>query len=130
MATTTTAVERPAWQEIAKTAQDYRDSTLNLNPPVPEVPADLPLDVTAIPKTLLSPEAVAITQTPPEELVKSLALGRLTSLTVTTAFLQRAGVAQKLVCLSGPLLLAMLIKKRSIVSQSYSLNEPLLEPNI
>lgn len=130
MATTTTAVEKPAWQEIAKRAQDYRDSTLNLDPPVPDVPADLPLDVSAIPKTLLSPEAVAITQTPPEILVKSLASGRLTSLTVTTAFLQRAGVAQKLVCLSGPLLLEMLIKTRSTVSQSYSLNEPLLEPNI
>lgn len=102
MATTTAAVGKPTWQEIAKTAQEYRDSTLNLNPPIPEVPTDLPLDVTAIPNNLLSPEAVAITQTPPEELVKSLALGRLTSLAVTTAFLQRAGVAQKLVWLSGP----------------------------
>lgn len=130
MATITTTVGKPTWQEIAKTAQDHRDSTLNLDPPVPDVPADLPLDVTAIPKTLLSPEAVAITQTPPEELVISLALGRLTSLTVTTAFLQRAGVAQKLVCLSGPLPPAMLIKIRSIVSQSCSLKEPLLELNI
>lgn len=100
MATTATTVGKPAWQEIVKTAQEYRDSTLNLDPPIPEVPADLPLDVTAIPKNLLSPETVAITQTPPDELVKSLALGRLTSLAVTTSFLQRAGVAQKLVCLS------------------------------
>lgn len=96
MATTTTVVE-PTWQQIAKTAQQYRDSTLNLDPPIPEVPSDLPLDVTAIPNNLLSPETVAITQTPSEELVKSLALGRLTTLAVTTAFLQRAGVAQKLV---------------------------------
>lgn len=130
MATTTTTVGKPTWQEIAKTAQDHRDSTLNLDPPVPDVPANLPLDVTAIPKILLSPEAVAITQTPPEELVMSLALGRLTSLTVTSAFLQRAGVAQKLVCLSGPLPPTMLIKTRSIVSQSCSLKEPLLELNI
>lgn len=102
MASTTTTVGKPTWQEIAKTAQEYRDSTLNLNPPIPGVPADLPLDVTAIPNNLLSPEAVAITKTLPEELVKSLALGRLSSLAVTTAFLQRAGVAQKLVWLSGP----------------------------
>lgn len=130
MATTTTAVEKPAWEEVAKRAQEYRDSTLNLDPPVPEVPAELPLDVTAIPKTLLSPEAVSITQTPPEILVNSLASGRLTSLTVTTAFLQRAGVAQKLVCPPGPLLLEMLIKTLSTVSRNYSLNEPLLEPNM
>lgn len=101
MASTPTALSKPSWQEIAKQAQEARDASLKLvEPAISDVPAELPLDVTEIPKSLLSPEEVAITQTAAEELVVSLASGRLTSVAVITAFLRRAAIAQKLVWLS------------------------------
>ena len=97
MADTTTSVNKP-WQEIAKEAQDLRDASIDrVKPAVPDVPAKLSLDVADIPKYLLSTEEVIITQSPAEDLVVSLASGRLTSTTVVTAFLRRAGLAQKLV---------------------------------
>jgi len=86
------------WQEIAKEAQEYRDASISrVEPAIPAVPKDLPLDRTDTPKYLLSTEEVVITQTSPEELVASLAAGKLTSTAVTTAFLRRAGLAQALV---------------------------------
>lgn len=103
MASTSTALSKPSWQEIAKQAQEARDASLKLvEPAIPDVPSELPLDVTEIPKHLLSSDEVIITQTAPEKLVASLASGRLTSVTVITAFLRRAGIAQKLVRSSQP----------------------------
>ncbi len=88
------------WQDIAKEAQDYRDASINrVVPAVPTVPKDLPLDRTEIPKYLLSTEEVLLTQTAPEDLVKSLASGKITSTAVIKAFLRRSGVAQALVSL-------------------------------
>ena len=93
----TATMSKPSWQEIAKTAQEYRDASIRrLDPPVPEVPAQLPLDRTEIPKYLLTMEEVTITQCSPEKLVASLASGKYTSTAVTTAFLRRAGLAQAL----------------------------------
>lgn len=98
MASASTALSKTSWREIVKQAQEARDASLKLvKPAIPEVPSELPLDVTEIPKYLLSKEEVTITQTAPEELVVSLASGRLTSVAVVTAFLRRAGIAQKLV---------------------------------
>lgn len=98
MASAPTALSKTSWQEIVKQAREARDASLKLvKPAIPDVPPELPLDVTEIPKYLLSKEEVAITQTAPEKLVVSLASGRLTSVTVVTAFLRRAGIAQKLV---------------------------------
>lgn len=89
---------RKPWQEVAKLAQEARDKSVALvQPPVPDVPADLPLNVTEIPKQLLTPSEIEITETPPEALVQKLASGELTSVAVITAFLRRAGLAQKLV---------------------------------
>ena len=89
---------RGSWQDVAKQAQELRDASINrISPAIPEVPKEPPKDVTDIPKYLLSSEEVVITQTPPEELIASLASGKLTSSAVTTAFLRRAGLAQKLV---------------------------------
>ena len=91
-------MSKPTWQEIAKEAQKYRDASIgHVEPAVPAVPKDLPLDRTDIPKHLLSTEEVVITQTAPESLVDSLADGKLTATAVTTAFLRRAGLAQALV---------------------------------
>ena len=86
------------WQEVAKEAQEYRDASIKLvEPAIPAVPKELPLDRSDVPKYFLSTEEVIITQTSAEELVASLATGKLTSTTVTTAFLRRAGLAQALV---------------------------------
>lgn len=87
-----------SWQDISKQAQEHRDASIKLvKPSVPGVPSELPLDVTGIPKLLLTTEEVIITETSPEDLVASLASGKVTSTTVTNAFLRRAGIAQKLV---------------------------------
>ena len=86
------------WKEVAKTAQELRDKSLAaLEPPLPEVPTELPLNVTHLPRQLLTKEEVAITESLTEDLVASLASGKLKSLDVTKAFLRRAGLAQKLV---------------------------------
>lgn len=92
-------MSKPNWKEVAKKAQEHRDASVKLvEPAVPDVPTELPLDVTKIPKQLLTTEEVGITETAPEDLVTSLASGELTSTAVTSAFLRRAGIAQKLVC--------------------------------
>lgn len=87
-----------AWQDVAKEAQERRDASISrVEPAIPAVPKELPLDRTDIPKYLLSAEEVVITQTAPEDLVVSLASGRYASTAVITAFLRRAGLAQALV---------------------------------
>lgn len=94
---TPATMSNKSWQEVAKTAQDHRDASIRqLEPPVPQIHAQLPLDRTEIPKSLLTAEEVAITETPPEELVAYLATGKYTSTVVANAFLRRAGIAQTL----------------------------------
>lgn len=93
------------WQEIAQLAQTLRDKSIaDIHPPIPSVPseADLPLNTTSLPRKLLEEAELRITETPPEQLLQSLASGELTSVEVTTAFLRRAGIAQKLVCPPTP----------------------------
>lgn len=86
------------WQEVAQIARDLRDKSIaEVNPTVPDVPTELPLNVSDLPGQLLSRAEVSITETSPEDLIASLASGKLTSTEVTNAFLRRAGLAQKLV---------------------------------
>jgi amidase len=88
---------RRDWQSIAKEAQDHRDKTiLQLALPAPRMPDGLPNDVTTLPEQLLDPSVVAITDLPPEELIRYLVTGRFSAVNVTAAFLQRAAVAQGL----------------------------------
>ena len=90
-------MKKLTWQQVAKIAQDYRDDSIRkVEPPIPQLPAELPLDRSEIPKYLLTTDEVVITQTSPEELVASLAAGKYTSTLVTNAFLRRAGLAQAL----------------------------------
>lgn len=90
-------MSKPTWQEVSQIAQTHRDDSIRrVKPPVPEVPDQLPLDRTDVPKYLLGTEEIVITETAPEDLVTSLASGKYTSTTVTTAFLRRAGLAQAL----------------------------------
>lgn len=87
-----------SWQDIAKNARDHRDATLaTLDPPLPTLPDDLPLDVTHLPRELLTAEEVLITELTPEEIVERIAKKTFTAVQVTKAFLRRAGLAQKLV---------------------------------
>lgn len=86
-----------SWQQIAKTAQGLRDESISrIQPPVPDVPSDLPANVTDVPKQLLTKDEVRITETSTEDLVSLLASGKLTSTVVVKAFLRRAGIAQRL----------------------------------
>ncbi len=83
---------KSTWQSIAHQVQGYRDSTVaQIYPSVPDVSLELPLNVTIIPKQLLSTREVEITELAPEALIESLALGKLISIEVTKAFLRRAG---------------------------------------
>ncbi|KAI9754384.1 MAG: hypothetical protein M4579_004722 [Chaenotheca gracillima] len=90
----------PTWQDIAEAACKHRDDTIaQITPPVPELPpaAELPLDVTGLPRQLLTAQEDAITKAGVEDLVFAMAEGRLSATEVTGAFLRRAGLAQKLV---------------------------------
>ena len=93
-----TANENRTWQEIAKTAQEHRDASIaRVEPAVPEVPQNLPVDVTGLPQELLSKAEISITESSPEDLLAAIASGQLSCNLVTKAFLRRAGLAQKLV---------------------------------
>ncbi|KAI4200435.1 MAG: hypothetical protein LQ350_003973 [Teloschistes chrysophthalmus] len=86
-----------SWQETAKIAQDLRDASISrVEPPVPDVPSALPKNVTDIPEQLLTKDEVLITRSLAENLLPAIASGKLTSVSVTNAFLRRASLAQKL----------------------------------
>jgi amidase len=91
--------KRP-WQEIAREAQEYRDASLATF--ATDVPPALETikNSKIIPMELLQVEDLTITVFRPEELVKLLANRELTATEVTTAFLRRATLAQKLVSTS------------------------------
>ncbi|KAE8395864.1 amidase signature domain-containing protein [Aspergillus alliaceus] len=89
--------DKPTWQEISQQVQADRDNSIaRVEPPVPALPETLPSRVLDVPRDLLSSSEVSITETSAEELVGSLAAGKLTATVVTTAFLRRAAIAQKL----------------------------------
>lgn len=91
-------MSKPSWQDVARQVQDHRTNTIaEVQPQIPDVPKNLPSNVTSIPRDLLSSREVEITESTTEILVASLATGKLTSREVTNAFLRRAGLAQKLV---------------------------------
>ncbi|KAJ4991722.1 acetamidase [Stagonosporopsis vannaccii] len=86
-----------AWTVIAAEAQSHRDATIGvLSPSAPKIPTKLPNYVLHLPKQLLDPSSLAITDLLPEDLLQSLSAGHLSAVQVTTAFLQRAAVAQGL----------------------------------
>jgi hypothetical protein len=102
-------LQRP-WREIAKEAQDHRDATLaQVQPGRPDLfekfEEDLeniqcdPLKGASIMTAgrVLHPDDVNITKMLPENLLTALASAELSAISVTTAFLRRAVIAQKLV---------------------------------
>ncbi|KAF2438761.1 amidase [Karstenula rhodostoma CBS 690.94] len=102
-----------SWQSIAKRTQQHRDATIAaVRSPIPDIP-DLPLDSTPIPKTILTPREVSITESDPVDLLSQLSSGSLSSEDVTHAFLRRAALAQKLTnCLTELLPQAALSRAR------------------
>lgn len=90
-------VSQMSWQDVATAMQKHRDGTIAaVSPPLPDVPSDLPLNVTKLPSKFLTQEEVSITESSPESLLASIASSELSAVTVTNAFLRRAGLAQKL----------------------------------
>lgn len=86
-----------SWQNIAAEARQYRDASIaKVQPAVPKVPEQLPLNVTGIPKTLLAADEVKITESLPEEILARIAKRKLSSEEVARAFLRRASLAQSL----------------------------------
>lgn len=89
------------WQEFAKEAQDHRDSSLALVPGLPDKivniqPNSLPKSSVNVSAWALDPKDYKITQLLPKELVSFLARGELSAVDVTTAYLRRTALAQKL----------------------------------
>ncbi|KAH9841221.1 vitamin D3 hydroxylase-associated protein [Teratosphaeria destructans] len=86
-----------SWRDISTQMIQRRDESIaKVQPSIPDVPTDLPSNVTEIPRHLLSEETVAITESKPEDLLARLATGKISSVAVTNAFLQRAGLASRL----------------------------------
>jgi amidase len=86
------------WQETAQQLRDHRESTIAaIDPQLPELPAELPLNVTGLAKDILTKRELELTESPPEDLLTVLAAGYVTSTEITKAFLRRAALAQKLV---------------------------------
>ncbi|KAF1810440.1 putative glutamyl-tRNA amidotransferase subunit A [Eremomyces bilateralis CBS 781.70] len=84
------------WQETVAVVQQYRDNSLDIDPPLSGIPLNLPSNVSEIPRKFLSAIELDITETPPEHLLEKLASGELSSVAVTQAFLRRAALAQRL----------------------------------
>jgi amidase len=96
---TVTIASGATWQEVALDRQAYRDATIALvEPAIPDL-NDLPLNTLPIAEQVLTPEEIKITESTVEDLATSLAKGELSAVTVTKAFLRRAALAQKAVCL-------------------------------
>jgi amidase len=86
------------WEEVAADKQKYRDASIAaVQPPVPDPPVDLPLNVSTIPGQLLGGDEVEITRAPPEEILSRIANRKTSAKQAITAFLRRAGLAQRLV---------------------------------
>ncbi|KAF2814774.1 amidase [Mytilinidion resinicola] len=123
------AIAGPTWQEIAKAAQDHRDASIAaLEPPLPTIPWEIPQDVSQIPKRIFSKEIIAITEAAPEVLVAKLASGDLTSVQVTTAFLRRAGLAQKLTNCVTELLSTAALARAKYLDEYLSTNKKPIGP--
>lgn len=90
------------WQEIAEEAQEYRDASIaRVRPAIPQLPVHLPKNVMGIPGQVLGTGETQITEMPVESLLYELSCGGVTAVSVVTAFLRRAGLAQKLVIRKG-----------------------------
>lgn len=117
------------WHAIAKTCRDHRQKTIDaVSPAVPEIAHDLPLNVTGVPDRLLAADTVKITEHPTEVLLQELASGRLSSTAVAQAFLQRAGLAQKLTNCITELLPQQALERADFLDKYYQENQKPIGP--
>lgn len=90
--------QQKSWQETAREVQATRDRSIEeVDPKIAALPEQHVERVIGIPRKYLNSSEQAITESPAETLVASLASGKLTALAVSNAFLRRAAIAQKLV---------------------------------
>ena len=102
---------RRPWHDIALEAQKYRDASLaKVEPPLPNIPAGIPRKILETMRLNLTSQEVEISELSPEKLVERLRNGRYTAVAVTSAFLRRAVLAQKLV----RLLICRMTEKRRL----------------
>lgn len=83
------------WEERAAAAQSKRDASLaKVEPKIEGLPAELPLNTTGMPGTVLTEREVKITEGySVAELLRTLKARELSVEEVTRAFLRRAAVA-------------------------------------
>lgn len=113
--------QQTTWQDTAAMMQKHRDETYAaVSPAIPDPPEDLPLNVTGLPMQLLAEDVLSITESPPQTLLSDLASGKLTSTAVTKAFLQRAGLAGKLVNCITELLPARAMERAKYLDDFYT----------
>ncbi|GAB7332275.1 hypothetical protein MBLNU13_g04115t2 [Cladosporium sp. NU13] len=118
-----------SWQDIAATAQAYRDKTIAaIEPKLPEVPAHNVPNVTTLPAKLLSADVIEITELPTEALLNRIATGSLSSTQVTKAFLQRAGLAGKLVNCITEVLPDRALKRAADLDEYYATHSKPIGP--
>ncbi|KAI0429543.1 amidase signature domain-containing protein [Xylaria sp. FL1042] len=93
-----TTASGATWQEVAADRQRHRDDTLAwLNPPAPKIlTGNIPLDITGLPRLILTAEEIKITGKNVEDLRWMLASGQWSAKTVIQAFMRRAALAQQL----------------------------------
>lgn len=97
------------WQEIAGEAQEHRDETIAVvEPKFANLPNRFPQNVTRFAEQVLSSKESEITSTKPEDLVQALSSKALSAVEVTTSFLRRATLAQKLVLMSYASIIGMI----------------------
>lgn len=114
------------WKAIAQTRQEHRSQTIQaVKPPVPDIPASTGSNVTSLPSTLLSQDALEITEKDAETLIKQLATGTLTSTAVTKAFLQRAGLASRLTNCVTELLTDQALQRAAFLDGHFSKHGPI-----
>ncbi|KAG9235564.1 glutamyl-tRNA amidotransferase subunit A [Amylocarpus encephaloides] len=113
------------WQEIAQKVRDHRDITVEkIEPAIPTQFDYLPSRVIDVPRQHLSAAEVEITESPIDSLLSSLAIGKLTSLEVTKAFLRRAAIAQKLTNCVYELLPERAIARAKELDEALAKGEP------
>ncbi|OAL51348.1 amidase [Pyrenochaeta sp. DS3sAY3a] len=120
MSQTKTRTHKRSWEEIAQEAQDHRRLTISqLSPPPPDVPTELPKNVTNVPAQLLDENVLSITSLLPEELLSSLATGKLSAVQVSQAYLQRAAVSQGLTNCLTELLPSLALQRATELDSFY-----------
>ena len=117
-----------SWEAIAQKTQQRRDATIALvQPPLPDIKA-LPLDSIPIARDILTAEEIKITESDPTTLISQLASGDLSSTTVTSAFLRRAGLAQKLVNCVTELLPQAALSRAAFLDEHLRTNDKPIGP--